>query len=78
MGRGDGGTLRQHYSALGFEAKGPGFTNHPREIHPTLHFVLGPPGVIPLPVDQGPSSGVECSLLNHPGCMDQPRDSAYP
>ena len=45
---------------LSFEARGPGFKYQPREIQPTLYFVLGPPDVIPLPVDQGLSSVVEC------------------
>ena len=45
---------------LTFEVTGPGFNCQPREIQPTLDFVLGPPGVIPLPVDQGLSSVVEC------------------
>ena len=43
---------------LTFEARGPGFKYQPREIQPTLYFVLGPPDVIPLPVDL--SSVVEC------------------
>ena len=43
---------------LAFETRGPGFKYQPREIQPTLYFVLGPPDVIPLPVDQG-----LCSLL---------------
>ena len=34
-----------------FKTKGPGFKYQPREIQPTLYFVLGPPDVIPLPVD---------------------------
>ena len=38
------------------EARGPGFKYQPREIRPTLYFVLGLPDVIPLPVDQGLSS----------------------
>ena len=46
-----------------FEARGPGFNYQPREIEPTLYFVLGPPDVIPLPVDQGLSSVVECWSL---------------
>ena len=33
-------------------------------IQPTLYFVLEPPDVIPLPVDQGLSSVVECWPLN--------------
>ena len=48
---------------LAFEARGPGFKYQPREIRPTLDFVLGPPDVIPLPVDQGLSSVVECCPL---------------
>ena len=41
----------------------PGFKYQPREIQPTLYFVLGPQDVIPLPVDQGISSVVECCPL---------------
>ena len=41
-----------------------GLKYQPREIQPTLYFVLGPPDVIPLPVDQGLSSVVECWPLD--------------
>ena len=45
------------------EARGLVFKYQPRQIQSTLYFVLEPPDVIPLLVDQGLSSLEDCWLL---------------
>ena len=52
---------------LTFEATGPGFNYQPREIQPTLYFVLGPPDLIPLCVHQGLNSVIEGQPLQPEG-----------
>ena len=51
---------------LSFEARGPGFKYQPREIQPTLYFVLGPPDLL----------CVRTSICNSSPCPRRFKDSS--